>query len=253
MKSPVLVIIAMSCWLVTAASAVEVKPPALPPDAELKKWIVGNWRVDYPNEGSAAEFGYEIYAENGTFKHFGEVKDYGAPPRLLFKVSGTWDVRNGVLVKTTTAANVSTWTGDVSRQKIESVGRDWFIVKGKAGTRTRRRAQLPTDVASGAAEVPKVFTVKEAAQILRYAARPEYSREARERRASGFGLFELHFDYETGRLKAIDIVKSTGSSVLDHDTIAGLKEWRAKPHTIRVMRIPVTFETPEIRPKGLGE
>jgi TonB family protein len=54
-------------------------------------------------------------------------------------------------------------------------------------------------------------------------------------------MFELRFDYDTGRLKAIDIVQSTGSRLLDHDAIAGLKEWKAKPHTVRVMRIPITF------------
>ena len=87
----------------------------------------------------------------------------------------------------------------------------------------------------------KIFSVQEAAQVLRYAVKPQYSREAQRTRATGTGLFELRFDYESGRLKAIDIVQSTGSRLLDHDAINGLKEWKAKPHSIRVMRIPVTF------------
>jgi TonB family protein len=60
-------------------------------------------------------------------------------------------------------------------------------------------------------------------------------------RATGTGPFELRFDYDSGRLKAIDIVQSTASRLLDHDAIDGLKEWKAKPHTIRVMRIPIMF------------
>ena len=248
LKRVPLIAIAIFSWLTMATSAARVASPALPSDAELRKWIVGKWRVDYPNEGSAERFGYESYSENGTFKHLGEVKEYAASPRLLFKTSGTWDVQNGVFVKKTTAANVSTWIGNVIREKIESANRDGFITRGEDGPRTRRRSQFPAELASDAVEVPKVFTAKEAAQVLRSAVKPEYSREVSARGASGFGLFELRFDYETGQLKGIDIVKSTGTQLLDHNAIAMLKEWKAKPHTVRIMRVPITFEPSNYHP-----
>jgi TonB family protein len=241
MKPLLLVAIAISSWFIMAASAAGAELPVLPSDAELKKWIVGSWRVDYPSPQSRSRYGYETYRENGTYTHFGEVQEGSARAKLLFDMSGTWSVENGYLVKRITAANLSTIIGRVFRDKIESANRDWFIVRERSGSRTRRRAQLPAELVSGVAEVPKVFTVEEAAQVLRYAVKPEYSREALRTRASGTGIFELRFDYETGRLKAIDIVQSTGSRVLDHDAIAGLKEWKAKPHTVRVMRIPITF------------
>lgn len=244
MKPLRLVAIAISYWFITAAGATGAALSALPPDAELKEWIVGSWRVDYPSAQSAWHYGYETYRDNGTYKHFGEIKEGGAHAKLLFEASGTWSVENGYLVKRITAANVSTTIGRVFREKIESANRDWFIVQERNGSRTRRRSQIPTELVSGAAEVPKVYTAEEAVQVLRYAVKPEYSREAQQRQASGTGLFELRFDFDTGRLKAIDIVQSTGSRVLDHDAINGLKEWKAKPHTVRVMRIPITFALP---------
>jgi TonB family protein len=235
------VAIAISSSFITAPRATGTDRSALPPDAELTKWIVGNWRVDLPTVKFTARHFYESYAGNGTFKYFGAVREGSAPERLVSKVFGTWNVQGGFLVTKVTASNVSPITGHVYRERIESANRESFVVLERSGPRTRRRAQLPTDLLSGTREVPKIFTVQEAAQMLRYAVKPKYSREALQTRVTGTGLFELRFDYETGRLKAIDIVQSTGSRVLDHDAVNGLKEWKAKPHFIRVMRIVITF------------
>src|ERR1017187_8254515 len=200
MKLPVLILIAMSSGLVTAASAVGVKAPALPPDAELKKWIVGTWRIDYPSPPSKSFYGYDTYRDDGTFKHFNEVKEGSAAPKLLSSVSGTWTVENGYVLMTVTAATLSIPSGQVHRHKIESANLDWFTLREQGNLRTLRRAQLPAEMAAGAAEVPRVFTVKEAAQVLRYAVKPQYSPEARRARDTGSGLFGLRFDYETGRV-----------------------------------------------------
>ncbi|MGI9088004.1 MAG: TonB family protein [Chthoniobacterales bacterium] len=240
---PFLVIaIVISSSFTTTADAAGADLTALPPDAELTKWIVGTWKVDLPPANSAARFAYETYAGDGTFKHFAAVQEGSAPAKLLVKASGTWNVQGGFLVSKIAASNLSAVTGRVYRDRIESANRDSFVVREAGSARTRRRAQLPADLVSGGGEVPKLFTVEEAAQVLRYAVRPEYSYDARRTKASGTGLFELRFDYETGRLKAIDIVQSSGSRILDHDAINGLKEWKAKPHSIRVMRIPITFK-----------
>ncbi|MGH8099648.1 MAG: hypothetical protein ACREIW_00020 [Chthoniobacterales bacterium] len=235
------VAIVISSSFITAPRATGADRFALPPDAELTKWIVGNWRVDLPTAKFTARYAYETYAGDGTFRHFGAVREGSAPERLVIKASGAWNVEGGFLVTKVTASNVSSMTGHVYRERIESANPESFVVLERGGPRTRRRAQLPTDLLSGTREVPKIFTVQEAAQVLRYAVKPEYSHEALRTRVTGTGLFELHFDYETGRLKAIDIVQSTGSRVLDHDAINGLKEWKAKPHFIRVMRILITF------------
>jgi TonB family protein len=240
-KSFLAVAFAITSSFITAAGATGAGSPALPPDAELTKWIVGNWRIDLPAPNSVAHYLYETYAGNGTFKQFEAVKEGSAAERLLTKTTGAWHVEGGFLVTKVIASTVSGFTGHLARERIESPNRESFVLLETGGPHTRRRAQLPADLASRAREVPKLFSIEDAAQVLRYAVKPQYSLEARRTRVSGTGIFELRFDYESGRLTAIDIVLSTGNRVLDHDAINGLKEWKAKPRSIRVMRIAIMF------------
>jgi TonB family protein len=187
---------------------------------------------------------YETYAGDGTFRQFEAVKEGSAPERLLTNTTGIWHLEGGFLVTKITASNVSGVAGQTAREKIESANGESFVLLEREGPHTRRRSQLPADLASRARETPKLFSIEDAAQVLRYAVKPQYSREAQRTRATGTGVFELRFDYESGRLKAIDIVRSTGNRVLDHDAITGLKEWKAKPRSIRVMRIAIMFRIP---------
>jgi TonB family protein len=88
------------------------------------------------------------------------------------------------------------------------------------------------------------MTVEEALNkhLLIYAVRPDYPYEMRHRGVSGQGIFELRFDYETGHLREIHITKSTGSPILDRHAIGSLKFWKAKPHSIEMLSVPVTFK-----------
>ena len=97
--------------------------------------------------------------------------------------------------------------------------------------------------ASSLAAASEPMTVEEAQakQLLLFAARPSYPYEARKARLSGSGIFDLKFDYETGHLREIHIVKSTGQSMLDGHAIGALKLWKAKPRSIHTLRIPITF------------
>jgi len=60
----------------------------------------------------------------------------------------------------------------------------------------------------------------------------------------GDGIFDLRFDYESGVLREIHVVKSTDNSKLDSYTIAALKVWKAKPRSIHTLRVPITFKRP---------
>ena len=71
--------------------------------------------------------------------------------------------------------------------------------------------------------------------------RPEYPFDARLKRLTGRGLFELKFDYDTGRLREVHIATSTGNLILDSSVITTLKQWQAKPHSLRTISVPVTF------------
>ena len=71
--------------------------------------------------------------------------------------------------------------------------------------------------------------------------RPEYPYEARRKRIRGSGVFLLRFDYETGHVRQIHIVHSTGSPILDEAAVTVLKQWIAKPRSIHLMDVPITF------------
>lgn len=87
------------------------------------------------------------------------------------------------------------------------------------------------------------MTVEEALKqdLLIVAARPDYPYEARRQRWTGSGVFELTFNYETGNLREVHVVQSTGKRMLDGHAIGALKLWKAKPRSIHKIRIPITF------------
>jgi outer membrane biosynthesis protein TonB len=44
--------------------------------------------------------------------------------------------------------------------------------------------------------------------------RPDYPHEARKRRLTGSGVFDMKFDYESGRVREVHVVQSTASRCL---------------------------------------
>jgi TonB family protein len=90
---------------------------------------------------------------------------------------------------------------------------------------------------------PSPITMDEARRkrLLLVEVRPDYPEEAKRNFWTGRGIFELRFDHETGRLREVHVVKSTGHGILDRHAIAALKRWRAKPRSIHALRFPITF------------
>ncbi len=64
----------------------------------------------------------------------------------------------------------------------------------------------------------------------------------RKQRFHGDGIFDLEFDFESGRVRGVSVVQSTGSSLVDRNTVITLKKWRAKPRTVHVARLPIAFQ-----------
>jgi outer membrane biosynthesis protein TonB len=94
------------------------------------------------------------------------------------------------------------------------------------------------------ASEPPPMTIEEAQanQLLLFATRPSYPYQAERAHVSGFGVFDLKFDYETGHLREIHVVKSTGYDFLDGHAIGALKLWKAKSRSIHTLRVPVGFQ-----------
>ena len=70
----------------------------------------------------------------------------------------------------------------------------------------------------------------------------DYPFGARRDRIEGRGLFRVNLDVSTGRVKAVNIVRSTGNRTLDQSAIIGLRQYQWKPGKWKEIEIPVTFE-----------
>jgi TonB family protein len=78
------------------------------------------------------------------------------------------------------------------------------------------------------------------------AKRPEYPLEARQQHLGGSGLFALHIS-DVGRVTRVEILRSVGSPILDQAAIAAFRGWRFRPHSISLVRAPITYH-PEAKP-----
>jgi TonB family protein len=72
------------------------------------------------------------------------------------------------------------------------------------------------------------------------AKRPEYPTEARQQHLGGSGLFALHIR-DDGSVASVEILRSVGYPALDQAAIAAFREWRFRPHSVSVIRAPITY------------
>jgi TonB family protein len=113
---------------------------------------------------------------------------------------------------------------------------------------TKRQMQMQAENAESKrqaskakAKPEKVQDIGQAKALACYAPRPQYPIEARSRHITGSGEFALRFDYDTGLCTGYKTLHSTGSLVLDNAALAAFRQWRMRPKTCTVVRIPMTF------------
>ena len=73
-----------------------------------------------------------------------------------------------------------------------------------------------------------------------YAPRPSVPERALREFWSGSGLFLFNVRPD-GTVSRVDVLRSTGHNELDAAVVAAFSKWRFRPHTVRKVRIPVTF------------
>jgi TonB family protein len=74
-----------------------------------------------------------------------------------------------------------------------------------------------------------------------YAPRPDKLPEAARLRLAGSGVFIMGVDMATGKVKSVQIQKSTGHALLDRSAIQAFQKWRIRPGTVRRIVAPITF------------
>jgi TonB family protein len=74
--------------------------------------------------------------------------------------------------------------------------------------------------------------------------RPAFPAEAQARRLEGAGVFVLRVNQASGRVRSVEVEKSTGHKILDDAAVAKFTDLRFKPETVSTVRIPVEFKMP---------
>ncbi len=86
----------------------------------------------------------------------------------------------------------------------------------------------------------KVVTPPELWALFDRKAWPIYPYEARRARSTGSGIFRMYIEPD-GHVRAVGVMKSTGSKFLDLAAAGGLYRWHAIPGKRREVDMPVTF------------
>lgn len=102
-------------------------------------------------------------------------------------------------------------------------------------------AQTPGKTTPDKHKDPPDYQEAKAAKALLASPPPSYSLAARRLHAVGSGVAILQFDPETGRVSEAHMSISTGSTVLDEDSLKAFRQWRVVPHTFEAVRIPITY------------
>jgi TonB family protein len=78
--------------------------------------------------------------------------------------------------------------------------------------------------------------------IFLHAPRPDLTKLQQHQGLKGSGIFILHVDKRTGAVTAVDIQRSTGSSLLDQISIETFRKWRGIPGTTAAkVRVPIVY------------
>ena len=70
---------------------------------------------------------------------------------------------------------------------------------------------------------------------------PIYPYEARRKRLTGRSVLRVSID-KTGRVTEVKVLSSTGHQMLDQESVATVRRWRARPGSSRVILLPINFE-----------
>ena len=195
-------------------------------DAELTKTLIGTWKL-VPSLGLFARETFLQFNADGTSKAIGISTERHAPRRL--EVVTKWRVTNGGLVVET---NKPVQHGFQDRfqlhDQIMSIENNVAVLRGPKGRLEMHKINhLP--------ELPPL-----AKQMTLLAPQPNYPLAARQNRIQGSGIFKLVL-VKDGRVDSIQVIKSTGSKLLDDAAENALRQWRFEPGLVKEISVPVRF------------
>jgi len=194
-------------------------------DTELTKELIGRWElVSGLSQGIKT---YLVLGTDGRTKVIGITDDSGVPRRL--EVEAKWGVTNGGLV---VEKNKPSRYEFQLHDQIVSIENGVAVLRGEKGrSEMHRIGDLPN--------LPPLVTSTTGWMTLS-APKPIYPLAARQNGIQGRGIFKLVLG-KGGQVDSIQLIKSTGSKVLDDAAEKALRQWRFKPGLVNAINVPVTF------------
>jgi TonB family protein len=212
-------------------------------DAELAKELIGMWELPRHVIGFSKRF--LIYNADGTSKAIRLTNDRGSPRRAENK--GAWRVSHGYLIRDVTKTTHDVGTPFNVRSQVESIGNKIVKLRNEDGSRDelRRIDQLPSlpPLLESADTWEPEYSAADRPELKKAtisSPQPVYPTIAREKRIQGSGMFKLSVAKD-GRVDSIQIVKSTGSKILDDAAEKALRQWRFKPGAVTKVNVPINF------------
>ena len=89
--------------------------------------------------------------------------------------------------------------------------------------------------------ISPVLAERVAMEDVVYKVGPRYPSKFRRAQIGGTGRFLMHIDFNTGKVRSVTVVKSTGADGLDREAIFALRQWRFKAGKVRQVEMPITF------------
>ena len=207
--------------IVRPASVLAAQAPQTT-DAELTKALIGTWEL-VPSLGLFARETFLAFNADGTSKAIGISNNRRAPRRL--EVETKWRVTNGGLV---VEKNKPAQYGFQLHDQIISIEKRVAVLRGPKGrSEMHKISHLP--------DLPPL-----AEQMTLSAPQPNYPLAAQQHRIQGSGIFKLVVAND-GRVNSIQIIKSTGSKLLDDAAEKALRQWRFESGLIKEVSVPVRF------------
>jgi len=176
-----------------------------------------------------------MFSANGTVRTI-EIGNYRGAPRCV-ETHTIWRVTSGCLA--VQKADQKYWFQ--LHDQILSIKNGFVLLRGNKGKLEMHRiSHLPalpplmtsSEVSAATAAINKERTIS--------APQPDYPLAARQNRIQGSGIFRLVVKKD-GRVSSIQVIKSTGSKILDHAAEKALLQWRFKPDTVQELNVPINF------------
>jgi TonB family protein len=215
-------------------------------DAELTRALIGTWEIVPVRVGVSKRF--ITFNADGTSKATAITTNDRRHPPGRVENEGTWRVKQGYLIREITKLTPPFHNVQASlkaRLQIELIENGTVKLRAeKVSTDEMHRvAQLPTlppliTSKMWAAE-PELSTV-EFRKVAISTPQPVYPIEARQKRIEGSGMFNLTLAKD-GKIASIQVLKSTGSKILDDAAETTLRQWRLKPGILEPVRVPINF------------